>query len=97
MIVPLNNPWELRAFGVTQLAPPPLLPSVRARLLATRCARQPLYYGRLDTPTEGELNMKRLLGLLLVMGMGMGMGMVGCGGGDDTAPANGWFECGGSK
>ena len=27
-IVPLNNPWELRAFGVTHQAPPPL----RARL-----------------------------------------------------------------
>ena len=26
---------------------------VRVRLLATRCARQPLYWWRLDTPTEG--------------------------------------------
>jgi hypothetical protein len=35
-----------------EIAQPPLLPPVRVRL-ATRCARQPLYYGRLDTPTEG--------------------------------------------
>ena len=34
--MPLNNPWELRAFGVTHQPPPPLLPPVRVRLLATR-------------------------------------------------------------
>ena len=52
-IVPLNNPWELRAFGVTHQPPRPLLPPVRVRLPATRCARQALYCWRLDTPTEG--------------------------------------------
>ena len=35
------------------VAEPPLLPPVRVRLLATRCARQPLYWWRLDTPTGG--------------------------------------------
>ena len=39
-----------------------------ARILHALTANNGLqvHYGRLDTPTEGELNMKRLLGLLLI-------------------------------
>jgi len=33
--------------------PPPLLPPVRVRPPATRSARPPLYWWRLDAPTEG--------------------------------------------
>ena len=61
-IVPLNNPWELRAFGVTHQtsAPPPLLPPVRVRVLATR-RRGSLYIGSAWIRQPKELNMKRLL------------------------------------
>ena len=52
---------------------PPLLPPVRVQLPATRhCAS--LYIGGVWIRQPKELEMKRLLGLLLVLGM------VGCGG-----------------
>ena len=57
--------------GVAEL---PLLPPVRVRLLATG-RRASLYIGGFRIRQPKELNMKRLLGLLLVMGM------VGCGDG----------------
>ena len=65
-IVSLNNPWELRAFGVTQLAPA-APPAAGAGPVAghTLCAR--LYIGGVWIRQPKELHMKRLLGLLLVM------------------------------
>ena len=56
----------------------PLLPPVRVRLLP-HAVRASLYIGAVWIRQPKELNMKRLLGLLLVMGM------VGCGGGGGGA------------
>ena len=54
-IVPLNNPWELRALGVTQQAPA----AGEGPVAGTRSARQPLYWWRLDTPTEEAGNERK--------------------------------------
>ncbi|MCH2399012.1 MAG: hypothetical protein MK364_07885, partial [Pirellulales bacterium] len=54
-------------------------PVTSIRLPATRCARQPLYWWRLWMRQPKEMNMKRLLRLLLVVWM--------VGGGDDVSPA----------